>query len=320
VRDPNSEGKGKSPLSAIGGAGGTSPADRVRQIQQLQQITMVEQAVPHDPVQTARATQTQTQTEVAKRNASEFTVASPEAVKAALQPGIDVRHVEEVARRQVDDHALFVGNDVEVIGNPWRVIPFGDELPALFETKQPLEFYEPLVPKNAVRTPEGLLFEVALKAKDGSEQPQIRTVLTTPEGRLQGAECRTPQELQRLLNRSPGLFERLFGFALPKGGLTVKSGTQSKFQAEVTRPPRGKNPARIETTHFNNYGQRVGPSSEQGQFDFKYEYSLDAFDAGFAKSGASDTAGERQSSFPVQRAGERPSAASANEWWIEPKS
>ena len=108
----------------------------------------------------------------------------------------------------------------------------------------------------------------------------VKTVLTTLDGKLKGAEVSTPKDLERLLTRAPSFFESLFGFAPPKT-VTVRAGTQSRFEADIARPAKGGQPARTEKAFFNNFGQLVSPSKDFAKLDFVHAYHLDEFEAGF---------------------------------------
>lgn len=280
VSDQN-QNQGASPLSGIGSAEPKTPIDRIRQIQQLQEAAAAQEVV-HSPAPAAPA-QAHAPAEVKQPPAAHvgdnFAAKAVNAVKAELSPKVNLA-IAEVAKRQVDANDLFGGNKVELKGNPWKVISFADGLPALFDPPRPLAHYEPVVPKNAVSTPDGLLFQVGLKAKDNAEPPLVKTVLTTLEGKLKGAEVSTPKDLERLLTKAPGFFETLFGFAPPKA-LSVRAGTQSRFEAEIARPAKGGQPARTEKAFFNNFGQLVSGAKDFAKLDFVHAYHLDEFEAGF---------------------------------------
>ncbi len=273
---------GKSPLSSIGSTEAKTPLDRIRQIQQLQEAAAAVEVGPRSEIGASHVSEAAAMSEVATPSISDgFAVKAAQAVKAELNPKVDMRHLSEIAKQQVDAQSLFGGGSVELKGNPWKVISFNDALPALFDAKQPLAHYEALVPKNAVNTAEGMLFQVALKAKDLSEKPMVKTLLTTAEGALKGAECNVPKDVERLLNKAPGFFERLFGFQPPKGGVAVRTGSQSRFEADITRPAKGGQPAKTEKAYFNNFAQLVAPMKDFAKLDFVHAYSLDKFDAGF---------------------------------------
>lgn len=281
VSDKN-QSQGASPLSGIGSAEPKTPMDRIRQIQQLQEAAAAQEAHAQTPAQAAPA-ETHAPAEVHQPPAAHvgdnFATKAVNAVKAELSPKVD-RAIAAVAARQVDANDLFGGNKIEIKGNPWKVISFADGLPALFDPPKPMANYEPMVPKNAVKTDQGLLFQVGLQPKDGADKPLVKTVLTTLEGKLKGAEVSTPKALEKLLTQAPGFFESLFGFAPPKA-LAVRAGTQSRFEAEIARPAKGGQPARTEKALFNNFGQLVSASKDLAKLDFVHGYHLDEFEAGF---------------------------------------
>jgi hypothetical protein len=280
VSDQN-QNQGASPLSGIGSAEPKTPMDRIRQIQQLQEAAAAQEthqapapAAPSPAAAPAAPAKLETHSAL-----SDFATKAVETVKAELSPKVD-RAIGEIAKRQVDANDLFGGNKVEIKGNPWKVISFADGLPALFDPPKPMANYEPVVPKNAVDTREGLLFQVGLKSKDNSEKPLVKTVLTSVDGKLKGAEVSTPKEVQNLLTKAPGFFESLFGFAPPKS-VTVRPGTQSRFEADIARPAKGGQPARTEKAYFNNFAQLVSPAKDFAKLDFVHAYHLDEFEAGF---------------------------------------
>ncbi|MFT3839424.1 MAG: hypothetical protein QM723_20745 [Myxococcaceae bacterium] len=275
------QSQGASPLSGIGSVEPKTPMERIRQIQQLQEAAAAQEtqhtSAPPAPVETHAPAEVHQPP--AAHVGDNFAAKAVNAVKAELSPKVD-RAIAAVAARQVDANDLFGGNKIEIKGNPWKVISFADGLPALFDPPKPMANYEPVVPKNAVKTDQGLLFQVALKAKDNSEQPLVKTVLTTLEGKLKGAEVSTPKALEKLLTQAPGFFESLFGFAPPKA-LPVRAGTQSRYEADIARPAKGGQPAKTEKALFNNFGQLVSASKDFAKLDFVHAYHLDEFEAGF---------------------------------------
>ena len=258
VNDDNSNRK-TAPIG--GGAEIKSPADRVRQIQELQramEAAPVAQAAPAAPAAPAVPVGSTSQVNDA------FAVARALAVNEALKP--DPKAHATFGKLQKDVGSLFGGGktDLELKGEPWKIISFLDAAPALFEPKKPLAQYEPLVAKKGIVTKEGLLFEVGLKAKDGSEPVQKRQVLVGQDGKLRGAECKTPRDLERLF--------ALPGF-LPGGSAKAakaRESTQARFEVEV---------AKGETVFFNNFGLKVPPSSNRTLHDFTASYHLDEFQA-----------------------------------------
>lgn len=254
VNDDNSNRK-TAPIG--GGSEIKSPADRIRQIQEMQraaEAAPVAQAAPAAP-----AAQVGSTSQLNDAFAVQRALAVNEALKANPKA-----HVE-ISRLQKDVGALFGGGktDIELKGEPWKIISFLGAAPALFEPKKPMAEYEPLVAPKGVVTKEGLLFEVGLKAKDGSEPVQKKQVLVGQDGQLRGAECKTPRDLDRLLS--------LPGF-LPKGATAAKAkeSLQARFEVEV---------AKGETIFFNNFGLKVPPSKNRSAHDFAASYHLDEFQA-----------------------------------------
>jgi hypothetical protein len=255
VNDDNANRK----TAAIGGGAEIkSPADRVRQIQEMQramEAAPVARAAPAAPAAPVAAPGSTSQINDA------FAVARALAVNDALKP--DPKVHAELGRLQKDVGALFGGGktDLELKGEPWKIISFLDAAPALFEPKQPMANYEPLVAQKGIVTKEGLLFEVGLKSKDGSEPVQKKQVLVGQDGKLRGAECKTPRDLERLL--------ALPGF-LPVAAKDVKAkeSLQARFEVELSK---------TETLFFNNFGVKVPASANRSLHDITSSYHQDAF-------------------------------------------
>ncbi len=254
VNDDNSNRK----TAPIGGSDLKTPSDRVRQIQQMQRAMEAAPVAQAAPVAAAVPVGATSQINDA------FAVARALAVNEALKP--DPKAQIEFGKLQKDVGALFGGGktDIELKGEPWKIISFRDAAPALFEPKKALADYEPLVAPKGIVTKEGLLFEVGLKSKDGSEPLQKRQVLVGPDGNLRGAECKTPRDLERLFS--------LPGF-LPTAakGAKAKESAQARFEVAVSKG---------ETVYFNNFGLKVPPSSNRSLHDFTASYHLDEFQAG----------------------------------------
>ena len=255
----------------IGGVDAKSPADRVRQMQEMQRA-MEAAPVAAQPAPSAPVAAPPVATHPTGLVGDAFAVAAAHAIKAVLkEEKVDPTQHATYGRVQADVSALFGGkNTVEVKGEPWKIISFLDAAPALFEPKQPLANYEPLVPKQGVVTREGVLFEVGLKAKDGTEPLQKKKVLVGQDGHLRGAECHSPADLNRLLN-APGFFERLLG-PRPAQGWQAKESTSARFEVKVPG-------AKSETVFFNNFGLKVPPSNSRSAHDFVANYNLDQFNA-----------------------------------------
>ena len=254
MNDDNSNRK-TAPINS--GSELKSPADRVRQIQEMQramQTAPVAQAAPTAPAVPIGST---------SQINDAFAVARALAVNDALKP--DPKAHVTFGKLQQDVGALFGGGktDLELKGEPWKIISFLDAAPALFSPKQPLAQYEPLVAKKGIVMKEGVLFEVGLKAKDGSEPVQKKQVLVGQDGVLRGAECKTTGELDRLLS--------LPGFLPPDAKpAAARESTQARFEVQVSKG---------ETVFFNNFGLKVPPAANRSLHDFTSSYHLDEFQA-----------------------------------------
>jgi hypothetical protein len=251
-----------------------SPADRVRLIQEMQRAAEAQQARPSAP-QAAATQQAQAAPQAqGARVADHFNVKQVNAVQQALQAKPTTTEVSAYAKAQASTQALFGGPDIEVTGNPWKVIPFGDVLPGLFDTEQPLANYEPVVPEQAVKTEQGLLFELGLKDKSGEGPVQKRAVLVDAQGRLAGAECRTPQQVQKLLTAAPWLLPS--SAAGKDASWRVAQGQGSAFTLQVDRSSgRGRTTEALPLNNFARAADARGKSVDL----LVAQYFLDRFDA-----------------------------------------
>jgi hypothetical protein len=269
---PMSPPERKAP-TPIGQEAPKSPADRVRLIQEMQRAAEVQAARPSAP-------QAPAQPQVAQplqglTVADGFTVAQVNAVQRALQAKPSSTEVNAYAKVQASAQALFGGStDIEVTGNPWKVIPFGEVLPGLFDTDRPLSNYEPVVPEKAVKTDQGLLFEVGLKEKGGDGAVHKRAVLVDAQGKLAGAECRTPKQVQQLFSAAPWLLPPAASGKDTRWRVTA--GQDSAFTLEVDRSStRGRT---TEAVPLNNFAR---PADARGRTRDLWvaQYFLDRFEA-----------------------------------------
>jgi hypothetical protein len=252
-----------------------SPADRVRLIQEMQRAAEAQQARPSAP-QAAATQQAQAAPQAqGARVADNFNVKQVNAVQQALQAKPTSTEVTAYAKVQASAQALFgKSTDIEVTGNPWKVIPFGDALPGLFDLDQPLAHYEPVLPENAVKTEQGLLFEVGLKDKSGEGAVQKRAVLVDAQGRLAGAECRTPQQVQQLFTAAPWLLPA--SAAGKDVSWRVAQGQGSAFSLQVDRSSgRGRT---TEAMPLNNFARAADVRGKSVDL-LVAQYFLDRFDA-----------------------------------------
>jgi hypothetical protein len=247
-----------------------SPADRVRLIQEMQRM---QEAAPlqHDaPIQ--HQAPVQPAAPLAQPGVSDaFAVKQVNAIAQALAAKTTPTEATAYAKLQRSTQALFGGStDIEVLGNPWKVIPFGDSLPALFDD---VKDATPNVPEKAVQTEHGALFELGLTPKGSPAPTQKRAVLLNAQGALAGAECRTPQDVARLFTGAKWL--------LPEGATKkdttwrVTAGTDSAFTLELERGA-GKVKS-TERVGLNNFGQ-LATNGKKSDI-IVANYFLDRFDA-----------------------------------------
>ena len=252
-----------------------TPADRVRQIQELLQAAEAQQAQPAAPKPVATPAAAAPHTAQPAHVPAAFDVAQVNPVREALAAKTSPAEAAAYAKAQASAGALFgSANDLEIVGNPWKIIPFGDSLPAVFEPKKPLASYEPVVPEKAVKTEQGLLFELGLREKAAPVAPaEKRAVLVDAQGRLAGAECKTPQDVQRLFTHASWLLPP----AVTKGATwRVEAGKDSKFALHVDRPSgRGRT---AELVPLNNFARPADSRGRSVDLDLA-SYFLDRFDA-----------------------------------------
>lgn len=242
-----------------------TPADRVRLIQEMQR------AAEATPVQQAPAAVPLTQTAKPAVASDAFAVKGANPIQQALAAKTSPTEVATYAKLQKSAASLF-GNstDLEVKGNPWKVIPFGDVLPGLFDD---VNDAKPVVPEKAVQTPHGQLFELGLAPKGSDAPTQKRAVLVNDQGQLAGALCRSPQDATRLLTAAKWL---LPAAALGQGASwKVTDGTDSAFALELTR---GAGKAKsTERLALDNFG-RLTTVGRKSDLDVA-SYFLDRFEA-----------------------------------------
>lgn len=247
-----------------------SPADRVRLIQELQRQAEAApaHAAPAQATQAPAVAAPLTQTAAVP---DAFAVRQVNAVAQALAAKTTPTEAATYAKLQRSAQALFGGStDIEVLGNPWKVIPFGDALPALFDD---VKDATATVPEKAVKTEGGALFELGLTPKGATAPTQKRAVLVNAEGRLAGAHCATPQDATRLLSHAKWLLPE----AATKQGTAwkVSAGTDSAFTLELER---GVGKARsTERLGLDNFG-RLTTTGRRADLDVA-NYFLDRFDA-----------------------------------------
>lgn len=244
-----------------------TPADRVRMIQDLQRASEAAQ-VQQPPVRTpAPAAQPQ----APKSVSDAFAVKAANPVAQALTAKTTRTEAATYAQLQRSASALFgAPSELEITGNPWKVISFADALPGLFDEVGDAEVK---VPENAVQTEHGALFEVGLSPKGADAPKEKRAVLVNAQGQLAGAECKTPKDATRLLATAKWLLP----VEATEAGATwkVSEGRDSAFTLELSRGA-GK-ASRAEFFALDNFG-RVTTSGRRSDLDVA-SYFLDRFEA-----------------------------------------
>jgi hypothetical protein len=246
-----------------------TPAERVRMIQELQRA---QEAAPlHEAHATPQATPAAPTTAAAPSHGvpDAFAVKTVNAVAQALAPKTSADEASAYGKLQRSAQALFGSStELEVLGNPWKVIPFGDTLGALFDD---VGEAKPHVPEKAVQTSEGALFELGLTPKGAAAPTQKRAVLVNAEGRLAGAECHTPQDVTRLLTGAKWLLPVPARAEGTKWA--VSAGTDSAFTLRLEQA--GK--ARPTELALDNFG-RLTTTGRKSDLVVA-SYFLDRFDA-----------------------------------------
>jgi hypothetical protein len=289
------------------GAGAVSRAQPKTPLERAQQIQEMQRQMDAQPT-TTQAPQTQTPAaqvnqaspakEVAVQKAVEtFEVKAPEPVAVITGPQTQGADQLGYGATQVDEAALFGlggGNQLEVTGNPWKIIPFGDpperQLAPILDLKKPVGEHMFDVPMKSIKLKQGHLFEIGVKPKDSKEPLKRQAVIVDSKGVLKGAEFKNAKSLEQGLAGLPGfalsLFQQVFGEGLGKDDperMKVKSvavGKKSSYEAVLTY----RNPLDGKTTEkkvaLNNFGMRVAESSDPKRFDIITRmYRLDSFEA-----------------------------------------
>jgi len=255
----------------IGTEAPKSPADRVRLIQEMQRMQEASQ-VHQAPVQHApAAAQAQQVAAPAAGVPDAFAVKQVNAVAQALAARTTPTEAATFGKLQKSTQALFGGSDdLKVRGNPWKVISFNDAVGALFDD---VKDATPTVPEKAVQTEHGALFEMGLTPKGAEAPTQKRAVLVNAQGKLAGAECKTPQDATRLLSNAKWLLPE----AATRAGTSwkVSAGVDSAFTLELDR---GVGKARsTERLSLDNFG-RLTTQGRKADIVVA-SYFLDRFDA-----------------------------------------
>lgn len=246
-----------------------TPADRVRLIQEMQR------AADAQPVQQQQqiAQQVAVQQQVSQTGVPDaFAVKQINAIQQALANKTTATEAQTYSKLQQSAGALFGGGstDIEILGNPWKVIPFGDSLPALFDDAKDAQAK---LPEKAVKTEHGALFEIGLMPKGAEAPAQKRAVLVNSQGKLAGAECKTPQDVSRLFANAKWLLPDTATRA--NTSWKVTAGVDSAFTLELERGAGAVKST--ERLALNNFGQ-LTTQGKKGNI-LVANYFLDRFDA-----------------------------------------
>ena len=277
-------------VGGIGQSEAKTPMDRARQIQEMQR-QMDAQQVPqqaqevHTPAQAAPAAQVQQQHAVFEAQA---------VAKINIPKSNEANPAEQAlyGKAQADVGALFGGKneDIEVVGNPWKIIPFGDVVPNLVDLKKPATEYRTNVPMQAVKLKEGLLFNMVVTPKAAGSEPAVKkAILVDEKGGLKGADFGGKEALKKGLENIPtfamGLFSAVFGEGVAKAEprhlrvASVEVGKKSSYEVKLERKNEisGAWDSRVLT--LNNFGLRVPPSeTNPNRYDLIVgNYHLDRF-------------------------------------------
>lgn len=282
-----------NPLAGVNSADKT-PAERAAQYLELQAYhreleaqgnAHVDDVQQTSPMETAKIAEALQLKEV-------FEVAAPESVKVDA-PKADPKEHQVFAQMQKPDGALFSdkGKEIEIIGNPWKVIPFGDEVPkALLDLKKPAGDYEFKVPDKAAKVKDDALFNLTAQPKNKGEAPQKVAVLVDGKGQFKGAEFKSPQALKKAIEQVPSFAQNLFGALFGESAKTaeprflriasVTEGKSSAFDVKLERRNELTGVWQSAEATLNNFGQKVPPSpNSPRRFDLVVaQYHLDGFE------------------------------------------
>jgi hypothetical protein len=287
-----SNDQNQKPAAPIAPAQAKTPLERARQIQEMQRAMesqAPQQATQAAPTQAAHAPETAERVQQT-HEVFEAKPVSPADQAAKAQPA----EIQAYAKAQAPVQALFgpKGGEVEITGNPWKVIPFGDVLPGLVDLKKPLNDYNVKVPDTAFKLKEGNLFQITLSAKNqaSGETPIKKPVLVDNNGKLKGAEFTNKDQLSKALATIPSfasaLFEAVFGDGVLKDEPKnlklgeVKVGARSAFEVTVERKNEFTGKWKTEVATLNNFGLKVPASADPKRFNINVaDYFKDGFTA-----------------------------------------
>jgi hypothetical protein len=275
-------------VSALSGTEAKTPLERAKQIQEMQRAMEATPVAPQAPVKQAE------QVHQAQKVVEVFEAKQVQSIE--LKPtGTNPADQAAYASAQKDVNALFgpKGDDVEVKGNPWKIIPFGppQEVAPLFDLKKPVAEYEFKLPQNVVKIKEGNLFNVTVEPKTkGAEPAQKKAVVVDDQGRLKGAEFKSKSALEKALAQIPSfaqsVFVSVFGDGVIKDQpknlrvVSVETGKKSAYEAKLERKNELDGKWKSETVTLNNFGMKVPPSQDKRRHDINVAmYYLDRFQA-----------------------------------------
>jgi hypothetical protein len=267
-----------------------TPLERAQQIQEMQR------AMEAQPVATPAAAPVKQAEQVHQAQKIVEVFEAKQVQQVELKPtGTNPADQAAYASAQKDVNALFgpKGDDVEVKGNPWKIIPFGppQDVAQLFDLKKPLAEYDFKMPANVVKIKEGNLFQVTAEPKNkGSEPAQKKAVVVDDGGRLKGAEFKSKGSLEKALAQIPsfaqGLFQTVFGEGVLKDDpkqhriKSIEVGKKSAYEVKLERKNDLDGKWKTETVTLNNFGMRVPPSQDPRRHDINVAmYYLDRFQA-----------------------------------------
>ena len=212
-----SNDQGQKPAAPISRAEARTPLERARQIQEMQRqmdTQAPQQATQAVPTQQAQAPETVERLQQT-HEVFEAKPVTPADQAAKAQPA----EIQAYAKAQAPVQSLFnPEGQIEITGNPWKIIPFGDVIPGIVDLKKPLSEYNVKVPNDAFKLPQGNLFQITLTPKNQAkgEEPIKKPVLVDGNGRFKGAEFKSEGQVQKALATIPTVASALFEAVLER--------------------------------------------------------------------------------------------------------
>jgi hypothetical protein len=289
-----SNDQGQKPAAPISRAEAKTPLERARQIQEMQRQMDTQAPQQTAPTGQAAATQHAEAPQTAERVQQTHEVFEAKPVTPADQAAkAQPAEIQAYAKAQAPVQSLFnPEGQIEITGNPWKTIPFGDVLPGIVDLKKPLSDYNVKVPNDAFKLPQGNLFQITLSPKNQAkgEEPIKKPVIVDNNGKFKGAEFKTEGQVSKALSTIPSfattLFEAVFGDGVLKDEPKnlklgeVKLSEKSAFEVVVERKNDMTGKWKTELVHLNNFGMKVKPSADPKRFDIIVaNYFKDGFTA-----------------------------------------